>query len=925
MFDPRDHQSRTPEILAPAGGREQFMAALNAGADAVYLGLKQFNARARAENFSLEDLKELVPLAHAFRMKVLVALNILIKDHEIESLIETLSGLEEVGVDAVIVQDLAVAKIVREYFPGLRLHASTQLAVHNAAGVEQAIAWGFKRVVLARELTSVEMKKIREKFPRDVVELEAFCHGSLCYSYSGLCFFSGANDARSGNRGECAYTCRQPYKIISEPGAGFLFSMRDLDTADSLKAFVDAGIDTLKIEGRKKDAQYVSSVVRLYRQKLGEVAGAGALRPEAPERARELLAAGSEEAIREDLNFSFQRLSTSFFFNGRYHENVIDLANPTHKGVKIGQVISVRQTRDGRNAGDTWIRFLARRKLERFDGLRIDPAEDSGGPGSVGLAGIAGQNLQALYENDTCAFPLREFTIDGVPSTQAEAGDIVEARIPAGLLGADVLRGIQVGQAVYKTRSNDLKRRVESMTQAPADSRIRSMIPIDIRVSTAHEAMGTGGKVKITATASRFGEAVCEASVECGYQPVANVANIGALDRDLVELFRVVDGFFCESGPVIENLARDAFVPRQILKHLKRALRDGLEANWDDFISARRERAKKAVALISTAGAKVKSVGASVANAYAVKIDRIEYLDALRGLLTSDVAAAEAIDEVIFEPKRAFLATSKAEAFLEPLMQFSRDTGIKIRLAMPTVIRAWDEPLLRLWATAAAAAGITAWETGNAGALPLLKKWGITPDNVATDFTIYALNHVASDFIAGAVAPRVTLSIEDDLKNLTAQISNSSGIEFQQILYKDTPLFIAESCTLTALHNGCPTAKVCGYRSLEVENPKGERFIVAHETCKSIVYGRDAYSVTQHRDVFAALGVRRFRVDFLTRPYETSEFTSILRSSLAGKAVDLGPSSSKKGLGHEVLGVLGVHGAHGAHGTHSANFAGELR
>ena len=906
MFDPRDHNIRIPEILAPAGGREQFMAALNAGADAVYLGLKQFNARARAENFSVEDLKELVPLAHGFGMKVLVAVNILIKDHELENLIETLSALEEVGVDAVIVQDLAVAKIVREFFPGLRLHASTQLAVHNAAGVEQAIAWGFKRVVLARELTALEMKKIREKFPRDVVELEAFCHGSLCYSYSGLCFFSGANDARSGNRGECAYTCRQPYKIISEPGAGFLFSMRDLDTADSLKAFVDAGIDTLKIEGRKKDAQYVSSVVRLYRQKLGEVAGAGALRAEAPERARELLADASEDAIREDLNFSFQRLSTSFFFKGRYHENVIDLANPTHKGVKIGQVISVRQSRDGRSAGDTWVRFLARRNLERFDGLRVDQMDDGKGAGS-GTGSGSDNNLKALYENDTCAFPLREFTVDGVPSTQAAAGEIVEARIPAGLLAGDVLRKIQVGQPVYKTRSNNLKRRVESLTQAPADSRLRALIPIDIRVATSHEAAGTGGKVKITATASRFGQVVCDATVECGYQAVANVANMGALDRDLVELFQVMDGYVCESGPVVQNAARDAFVPRQVLKHLKRALRDGLEEKWNKFISDRCERAKKAIAALSDQGAVAKVGYASSAAAYAVKLDRIEYLDALRVLLASDAAVAEAIDEVIFEPKRAFLASAKAEAFIEPLMLFSRDTGIKIRLAMPTVIRAWDEPLLRIWATAAAAAGITAWETGNAGALPLLKKWGITPDDVATDFTIYALNHVASGFIAGNVAPRVTLSVEDDLKNLTAQIANSSGVEFQQILYKDTPLFIAESCTLTALHNGCPTAKVCGYRSLEVENPKGERFIVAHETCKSIVYGRDAYSVTQHRDVFAGLGVRRFRVDFLTRPYEAAEVTSILRAAVAGKAVALAPSKS------------------GAHGTHSANFAGELR
>jgi putative protease len=888
MFDLRDHQTKCPEILAPAGGREQFMAALNAGADAVYLGLKQFNARARAENFSIDDLKELVPLAHSFGMKVLVAVNILIKDHELSDLVETLSGLEEVGVDAVIVQDLAVARLVRECFPGLRLHASTQLAVHNAAGVQQAIDWGFKRVVLARELTALELKKIREKFPRDVVELEAFCHGSLCYSYSGLCFFSGANDARSGNRGECAYTCRQPYKIVSEPGAGFLFSMRDLDTADSLKAFVEAGIDTLKIEGRKKDAQYVSSVVRLYRQKLGEIAGPAALRADAPAKARELLDAAREEAIREDLNFSFQRLPTSFFFKGRYHENVIDLANPTHKGIRIGQVIEVRK---GRHPGeDTWVKFLTRRALERFDGIRVETAENK-------------DDLRARYENETCSFALREFRVNGVPATHAEFGTIVEARIPAGVVTAEILREIQAGQAVFKTRSNDLKRRVEALSQAPADARMRPMVPVEIKVSVTGEIagkIGKTGKLRITAIASRFGEAVCEASVECGYEPVSNVANIGALDRDLAQLFRVMDGFVCEVGVAIDNPLRDAFVPRQILKALKRHLRDGLESNWGSFIAARRERAMAVVAAVNHAAGSMPDAGVT---SLAVKIDRVEYLDALRELLATDDGARAAIDEVVFEPKRAFLGTTKPEAFLEPLRKFAAETGVKIRMAMPVVIRAWDEPLLRVWATAAVAAGFSAWEIGNAGALPLLRSWGIIPDHIATDFTLYALNHVASGFLAGAVTGenshpvRVTLSVEDDLKNLRAQVQNAGDVEFQQILYKDTPLFIAESCSLTALHDGCPTSKVCGYRTLEVENPKGERFFVAHESCKSIVYGKEAYSVTQHRGDFAALGINRFRVDFLTRPYEARGIMEIIRAALTGGRVD---------------------------GTHSANFTGEL-
>ena len=201
-----------PMILAPAGGKEQFMAAVNAGADAVYLGLGKFNARRRAENFTIQDLEELVPLAHEYGMQVLTTLNIVIKDDELEDAIELIAELDRLEVDAVIVQDLGVAKLVRENFPSLRLHASTQLAVHNVSGVVKAAKLGFKRVVLARETTTTEIKRIHKISEEHGIELEVFCHGSLCYSYSGLCFFSGANDARSGNRGECAYTCRKPYQ-----------------------------------------------------------------------------------------------------------------------------------------------------------------------------------------------------------------------------------------------------------------------------------------------------------------------------------------------------------------------------------------------------------------------------------------------------------------------------------------------------------------------------------------------------------------------------------------------------------------------------------------------------------------------------------------------------------------------------------------
>jgi U32 family peptidase len=170
-------KSRIPEILAPAGGREQFFAALNCGADAVFLGLKEFNARARAENFSIEDLKELLPLARKAQMKVLVTLNILIKQAELPKLISVIADLEEIGVDAVIVQDLGVLRLIKKFFPNLRAHASTQLAIHNKMGAEEAHKLGFRRIVLARELTRQEITSISSRISElsnGETEIEAF-------------------------------------------------------------------------------------------------------------------------------------------------------------------------------------------------------------------------------------------------------------------------------------------------------------------------------------------------------------------------------------------------------------------------------------------------------------------------------------------------------------------------------------------------------------------------------------------------------------------------------------------------------------------------------------------------------------------------------------------------------------------------------
>lgn len=864
-----DHQP--PEILAPVGGRQQFFAALNSGADAVFLGLKQFNARARAENFSIEDLSSLVPLAHRYGMRVLVTLNILIKDVELGELVQTLADLEDVGVDAIIVQDLGVASLARKYFPGLRLHASTQMAVHNLAGVQKAYEWGFKRVVLARELTAQEIKRIRAAVPKELIELEVFCHGSLCYSYSGLCFFSGAADARSGNRGECAYTCREPYKIISEPGQGFLFSMRDLDTAHKLNLMVEAGVDTLKIEGRKKDAQYVSSVVKLYRKKLNDLFGKNTLRASAPPLAQDLgqdlspTNTASESQIREDMKLSFQRQTTSFFFEGRYHENVIDLNSPTHHGMAIGRIEKV--------LGRT-LHVRLEKSLERFDGVKIVSAAKvfHAKPQDGEEVTVQDESMNRRYANREAAFSVKELKLKGRVIFEASAGMLVEITFDP----KDLDTQPDAGDILFKVRSAELKRRVETLTKVPVDERLRPMRPLTASLRT--EVLDDGA-LRLTGTLFRLGEIVAAASIMLDE---AASRKQGLLSTDIKASLEIFgdEGFYVEE--FTWNIDESFFVPRSKLKDLKRRLEENLAVK-SQAISAKHLTAAKdflASDLFSSLAQRVSDKKTT----YELKIDRISYLPWISKRITS--GDWQDLKELIFEPKKMYLTGLDAGEFLIPLTEFRDSHGLKIRLALPTVIRAWDEPVLKQWLKAAAELGFNSYEIGNVGALAQLKNWGLETNDITSDFMLYGMNREAVKFWQSEGLTSLCLSIEDDWTDLESLLAHwPQGIDPTAILYKDTPLFVAESCSLTALHNGCPTSKVCGYRSLEIENSKGERFVVAHEGCKSVVYGKQAYSITGARQQLESAGVKRFRLDFLTRPYTEVEFTAVVNAALEDKAL----------------------------------------
>lgn len=303
--------NQKPKLLLPAGNREAFYAAIEAGADAIYLGLTSFNARRRASNFSENNLSVLLFEAHKHNVKIYVTLNIVIKNRELPELLNTLQMLERYRVDGVIIQDWGVYYLAKRYFPALSLHASTQMGIHNSIGVRFCAEQKFNQVILARELTMNELKRISEEATTNI---EIFVHGALCYSMSGFCLFSSYKGGNSANRGLCTQPCRRFYSKNGKKE--LLFSLKDNQQIDHIQQFENLGISTLKVEGRLKPADYVYKVGQAYRKTIDD-----------------------QSALHEsktDLKHDFGRDKTGYFIDG----NLSDVfTHNASTGVYIGEVI----------------------------------------------------------------------------------------------------------------------------------------------------------------------------------------------------------------------------------------------------------------------------------------------------------------------------------------------------------------------------------------------------------------------------------------------------------------------------------------------------------------------------------------------------------------------------------------------------------
>lgn len=304
------------KILAPVGNFESLKMDVFNGADEVYLGITDFNARS-VNGFSLEQLKDVVDFAHLYGVKVNLAINILFKDSELQNAVDIIVDAFNMGVDHFIIQDFGLISILHSHYPEVTIHASTQMGIHNLEGVKFLEKYGVKRVVLSRETPLNEIKRIRENSD---IEIEYFCHGALCISFSGNCYLSSYTQNASGNRGKCKQLCRLPYamkfgdKKITD---GYLLSAKDFNMLDRLDDLADAGVDVVKIEGRARRPYYVGAVCRAYRNKLD----------------------GFDVDL-NDIKLAFNRDFTEGYFNG--NGNIISKYN-NHIGLKIGKVIRVNK------------------------------------------------------------------------------------------------------------------------------------------------------------------------------------------------------------------------------------------------------------------------------------------------------------------------------------------------------------------------------------------------------------------------------------------------------------------------------------------------------------------------------------------------------------------------------------------------------
>ncbi len=824
-----------PELLAPVGGWEALLAAMANGADAVYLGGKQFSARQSADNFDQEEMRRAVDYVHLRGGRIYVTVNTLLDDGELEAGLNYLRFLYETGVDAVILQDLGVARLARRALPELEIHASTQMTVHSLPGVELMKELGFQRVVLSREVSLENIKHIREN---SRVELETFIHGALCVCYSGECLMSSLIGGRSGNRGRCAQPCRLQYTLVDEKGKALsdeklgshLLSPRDLNSIEFLPELIKAGICSFKIEGRMKRPEYVATVIRVYREAIDRYLAD-------PEHYR------VPDEDKRDLRQIFNRDFTTGYYFGNPGLDLMSYKRPNNRGLKLGRII-------GYNPRNKTAELLLEDELQLGDGLEIWVTQG-------GRQGITVQRM----------------TVKGRQVEKALAGEKVLVEVP-GKVGD--------GDRVFKTFDADLMARARQSFEAPKYGR---KIPLQVKVEVrggeplrvfleddrGNRALGETGFLAEAALKRPLTEdAVYKQVDRLGNTPFAIESFAADIAGELMVPVSEINEARRQAVEKLEALRLEAY-KREPVRDWEKRVREGFKIIGEETVTgAPRGR-------IELAGRQrfAPQDGAGSGPVLSVSVTQFSSLKA---------AVDKGANQVYLGGESFRHEEPLTPQVIAKALEYCHSKGVQFVLSTPRVLQ--DDELAAYWPKVreALGLGLDGILVANLGlAKLLLDEGGATP--LLADFPLNIYNRQAIASLGELGFSQVTLSPELTLDQVAA-MHGQAMVDKECLVHGAVPMMISEycavGCTLGGKQTGVKCRVPCQGRRFGLRDRMNFVFPLAMDQyCHLHVFNPKELCVVEELGLLNKAGIRSFRLELkLKDSREVGQVTGIYREEL---------------------------------------------
>ena len=830
---------KIPELLAPVGGKEAFRAAVQNGADAVYLGGQLFSARQYADNFDRAEMNAAIEYAHIRGVKVYVTVNTLVADSEFGELVDYLKFLHEAGADAIIVQDPGIAMVVHELLPGLALHASTQMTIHNSSGAVSLKSLGFARVVLAREVSLREITQIKQKTG---MKLEVFVHGALCVSYSGQCLMSSMIGGRSGNRGRCAQPCRMEYTFVDEKKGvladpaktgSHLLSPRDLNMIQYIPELAQAGVDSLKIEGRMKRPEYVAIVTRVYREALDRYRTS-------PDDY------SVPEKDLKDLTQIFNRGFTTGYFFGKQGRDMMSYKRPNNRGRRLGRVSKT-----------DWAGKMAEIALEdslhQGDGIEFWVTDG-------GRTGIVVNRILASGEQGKEAGKQgREAGKQAV-----EPGEQVAGAGPGEKVWVPYTGKVKPGDRVFKTHDAELILQAE---QSYKSTREIKKIPLDFTVKAA-----VGSPLEITA-----GDTMGNVFTAHGSSPGQEALNKPLTPDYLKKQMDRLGNTPFEIGSLHMEAAGNVMVPASEINETRRIAVEGVaelraRKMKPDVVVAPdfAERARKIKERSDNQDA-LREPQAVGEPQLTVHTNRYEILK---------LAVENGVDSVYFrgaDIRNKDAALRELEAALSLCAQ--NNTGLVI--ASPRIVREEELEYIRIL-TGFAVSHNLPFLAANLGTLFEAQKEGIK--ETYADYGLNIFNSQTLNFLKETYGiTRAVVSPELTLKQIS-RFSRSAGLQLEAIVEGHLPLMVTEYCPTGSILGGLTGDSACGGvcrsggsgtgSAKGLKDRLGLVFPVSHdEFCRTYIYNAKELSMIEDIQPLYEAGITGFRLEI---SYEEPERAAVL-------------------------------------------------